>query len=111
MSIIITNNKPTKPAPVNHSGYDRTYNNAIDLVAQMVGYYRKKQIPLVAIKLKPGYFYLFQAGLQALMRAAGKKYDATAVMTFEGVRIEMGNERQFDSALPVHTINTDQVDA
>lgn len=93
--------QPTQPVkePYNWSRFDRTYNDAIDLVAQAVGYHRKAMKPLKAIKLKPSYFYLFQTGVQAIMKHKKMKYDEGAVLMFDGVEITMGSELQFDSML------------
>lgn len=83
-----------KPAPFDWSNYQRTYNNAIDLVAQCVGYHRAKMKPLKAIILKPTYHDLFRAGLKVL---AKKELDPNAELYFDGVLLRRGNAMQFDS--------------
>ncbi|MFX1704585.1 hypothetical protein PV783_11560 [Chitinophaga sp. CC14] len=59
--------------PFNFSDYNRTYNNAIDLVAQAVGYHRKRQNPLKAIILRPAYYDLFRKGVEVLMLTSKNK--------------------------------------
>lgn len=86
-----------KPAPFDWSNYERTYNNAIDLVAQCVGHHRKTMKPLRAIILKPTSHDLFRAGLRILMAKEGQKMDDMAEMRFDGVEIKRGNPMQFDS--------------
>lgn len=83
-----------KPAPFDWSNYQRTYNNAIDLVAQCVGYHRKTRKPIKAIILKPSYHDLFRAGIAVLSK---KELDPLADLFFDGVEIKRGNGMQFDS--------------
>lgn len=89
----------TKPEPFNWSNYQRTYNNAIDLVGQCVGYHRKTMKPLKAIILKPTSHDLFRAGLRILMAKQGKKFDDMAPLYFDGVELKRGNAMQFDSII------------
>lgn len=83
-----------RPEPFDWSNYQRTYNNAIDLVAQCIGYHRKTMKPLKAIILKPAYHDLFRAGLKVLSK---KEIDPMAVLYFDGVELKRGNPMQFDS--------------
>lgn len=99
MTEIVKQPANKRPEPYNWSRFERTYNDAIDLVAQAVGYHRKTMKPLKAIKLKPAYFYLFKTGVQAIMRSQKLPFDDTAVLTFDGVDILLGSELQFDSML------------
>lgn len=87
-------NIQTRPEPFNWSRYQRTYNNAIDLVAQCVGYHRAKGLPLKAIWLKPTYHDLFRQGMRLL---AKKELDPNAPMYFDGVELKRGSPLQFDS--------------
>ena len=95
----ITQPQQQKREPFNYSNFNRTYNDAIDLVAQAVGYHRKAMKPLRAIVLKPAYFFLFQTGIQAIMKQKKMPYDQQAIMTFDGVEIKLGSELQFDGML------------
>lgn len=99
MTDIINQPAGQRPEPFNWSNYEKTYNTAIDLVAQCVGYNRKKNIPLKAIILKRAYFELFRMGIQAIMKQKGLKFDETAELTFDGVMIKMGSIAQFDAML------------
>lgn len=99
MTEIIQQPAQHRPEPFNWSNYEKTYNNAIDLVAQCVGYHRKKLMPLKAITLKRAYYELFRMGVQAIMKAKGLKFDETAELTFDGVEIKMGSVMQFDAML------------
>lgn len=89
--------KQHRTEPFNWSNYDRTYNNAIDLVAQCIGYHRSACKPLRAIYLKPASYHLFVAGLRLLMAKQGKLFDEKADIFFDGVKILHGNSRQFDT--------------
>jgi hypothetical protein len=95
MSGIITGRQPQ-----NHSGYERTYNNAIDLVAQCVGYHRKRNVPLKGIILSYSYFMLFRTGLRILMERAGQEFDPHATLLFDGVEVKQGAKTQFESLVP-----------
>lgn len=96
MSEIIKQPQTTKPAPFNWSNYERTYNNAIDLVAQCIGYHRKKMMPIRAIHLNDYYFGLFRAGVRVLMESHGQKFDDTSELFFDAVKVVRGDRRQFD---------------
>jgi hypothetical protein len=87
-------NIQTRREPFNWSRYQRTYNNAIDLVAQVVGYNRARNFPLKAIYLKPTYHDLFRQGLRVLSK---KELDPNAPMYFDGVELKRGSPMQFDS--------------
>ena len=89
----------TKSDPFDWSNYQRTYCNAIDLVAQCVGYHRKTIKPLKAIILKPTSHDLFRAGLKLLMGKVGQRMDDMAPLYFDGVELKRGNAMQFDSII------------
>ena len=102
-------NKQTKQAPYDWSKYDRTYNNAIDLVAQCVGYHRQSMKPLRAIVLKEAYFHLFKKGLEILMKQQVAKFEEQSKMTFDGVEIKCGSSMQFDSIICEYFSTVDQI--
>ena len=77
------------------SKYDRTGNNAIDLVAQAVGYNRQMKRPIKSVILKASYYDLFKAGLEVLMKK--RIEDLSTELTFDGVAIKKGGSMQFDS--------------
>lgn len=87
----------SKQAPFDWSNYQRTGNNAIDIVAQCVGYNRKARKPLKTIILKPTYYSLFKAGLEILMKE--RIEDVATEMTFDGVKIERGSQSQWDNVI------------
>lgn len=99
MTEIVKQPANKRPEPYNWSKFERTYNDAIDLVAQAVGYHRKTMKPLKAIYLKPSYFFLFKTGVQAIMKSKKLQFDDTAVLTFDGVDILLGGELQFDAMI------------
>ena len=86
-------------APINWSQVERTGNNAIDIVAQAVGWGRSTKKPLKAIVLKPTSYDLFRAGLRILMAKAGKRMEDNplTILTFDGVEIKRGGGTQFDT--------------
>jgi len=84
----------TKPAPFNFSNYDRTYNNAIDLCAQAIGWARRTNKPVKAIILRPTYYDLFFVGIEVL---AKNKIDPNTELFFDGTLIKRGSSRQFDN--------------
>lgn len=81
--------------PINWSKYERTYNNAIDLCAQCIGYHRARMLPLKAITLKPMYYELFKKGLEVLMKK--RLEDPFTDLYFDGVLIKKGETRQFEN--------------
>jgi hypothetical protein len=82
-----------KIEPYDFSQFNRTYNNAIDMVAQAVGWARQNRKPLACIKLKPTYFDLFRKGMEILMKKPLAGYEE---FEFDGVKVERGNGLQFD---------------
>ena len=91
--------QPKYIAPINWSKVERTGNNAIDIVAQAVGWARTTKKPLKAIVLKATSYDLFRAGLRILMAKAGEKMDdnPATILTFDGVEIKRGSNTQFDT--------------
>lgn len=89
----------SRPEPINWSRYEKTGNNAIDLVAQCIGHARATRRPIKAVSLKPTSHDLFRAGLRILMAKAGEHLtdDPAAVLTFDGVEIKRGSPYQFES--------------
>lgn len=85
-----------KVAPTDFSGYARTHNNAIDLVAQAAGYARMAGKPVKAFILKPTSYDLFRAGMEVILK---KPLDPVSVLTFEGVEIKKGGRAQFESLI------------
>lgn len=99
-----------KVEPFNWSKYERTYNNAIDIVAQAIGNFRTKKQPIKAITLNAAKYDLFREGLRVLMKMNGQDLDAqdpdrVAVLLFDGVEIHRGSPLQFEIMLyEFHTI-------
>ena len=84
--------------PGSLSDYERTYNNAIDLVAEALGHARKMQARIVAaIVLKPTKYKLFVEGLKYLMAQKGVEWKDGAEITWEGVKVLEGPRGMFDS--------------
>lgn len=83
-----------KTKPNDYTNYQRTGNNAIDLVAQAAGYARMAGKPAKAFILKPASYDLFRAGLEIIMN---KPLDPVFILTFEGVEIKKGGRMQFES--------------
>jgi hypothetical protein len=88
-----------KKEPFNWSNYQRTYNDAIDIVAQCVGHARATGKGLKTIYLKPTYHDLFRQGLKVLRKINGFEpdFDPNAPMYFDGVELKRGSPLQFDS--------------
>jgi hypothetical protein len=80
--------------PYDFSQFNRTHNNAIDLVAQAVGWARRNRKPLACVKLKPTYFDLFRKGMEILMKKPLVGYEE---FEFDGVKVERGSGLQFDT--------------
>ncbi len=79
------------------SGYDRTYNRAIDMVAQAAGWADNVSVRKVAaIKLRPSMFELFKKGVEVMAKARKVKFNPEDELTFHGYRIISGNRSQID---------------
>lgn len=89
--------KPTKRTPYNWAKFDRTYNNAIDLVAQCVGFNRARRRPIRAIILKPTYYALFKTGTEVLMKK--RIEDPATELLFDGVKILCGSNLQWENMI------------
>lgn len=84
--------------PHSLSDYERTYNRAIDLVAEALGHAQKISNRVVAaIVLKPMRYKLFVEGLKFLMAKKGAEWIEGAEITWEGVKVLEGPKNQFDS--------------
>lgn len=80
-------------APIDYSKYDRTYNNAIDLVAQAIGYAKKSGRALRTIVLEPQTYVLFKKGIEIL---AKKEFPHEQEFTFEGILVSKGDVKKFE---------------
>lgn len=83
-----------KTVPYDFSNYQKSYNNAIDLVAQAVGWARANNKPLACVKLKPTSFDLFRKGVEVLTKKTLSGYEE---LEFDGVKVERGSFSQFDT--------------
>lgn len=73
------------------SDYERSYNNAIDIVAEALGHANKVECRVVtAIVLKPSKYKLFVEGLKFILASKGVQWDPVAEITWEGVKILEG---------------------
>ncbi len=83
------------------ANFERTGNNAIDLVAQAVGWARANHKPIKAVRLSPGYFDLFRLGLEVLARSKGVNLELTGleVLEFDGVNVNRGTGSQFEKLI------------
>ncbi len=86
----------TKPSSL--SDYERTCNNAIDLVAEALGHANKISNRVVAaIVLKPMKYKLFVEGLKFIMARKGVEWQEGTEITWEGIKILEGSRAMFDS--------------
>lgn len=69
----------------NFSDYERTYNFAVDLVAQTVGFHRKNFSPLKAIYLNKKYWTAFRL---YMITKVGEEHANRSVFEFDGVDIK-----------------------
>lgn len=89
-------NLQSKMSPVDYSTYARTGNNAIDLIAQSIGFHKAAHKPLRAIYLSRGKWLLFVEGMKILQATKGSYPDPHSEYTFEGVSIQEGSRMQID---------------
>lgn len=83
--------------PLSLSNYERTYNNAIDLVAEAAGWALKKSLkPVAAIVLKPSRYEQFVKGVEVL-QGGELTEDEKQGLTFQGIKILKGSNAQIDS--------------
>lgn len=82
-----------KAEPFNWSKFDRTHNNAIDLVAQAVGHAKKTRRKLIAVWLSTSYYGLFKTGTEVLMK---KRLEGHEQLEFDGVKVNCASRAQFD---------------
>lgn len=71
-------------APISYSKFDRTYNNAIDLVAEAVGHSQASGKALKQIQLAPMFYLLFKKGAEVLAR---QEFSHETILTWQGVEI------------------------
>jgi hypothetical protein len=98
--MLIKSSTNNRQAPNDLSDYERTYNHAIDLVTQAVGWANKISTRQVAaFVLKPTMYRLFIEGLKLVMKSQGKQYEEGAQLTYEGFKIMEGSRGQIDSII------------
>jgi hypothetical protein len=84
--------------PNSLSDYERTYNNAIDLVAEALGHAKKISSRVVAaIVLKPTKYKLFVEGMKYITAQQGHEWQEGTELTWEGVKVLEGPRGQSDS--------------
>jgi hypothetical protein len=84
--------------PKSLSDYDRTFNKAIDLVAEALGHANKISNRMVAaIVLKPTMYDLFVEGLKYITAQRGHQWQEGTEIAWEGVKVLRGPRGQFDS--------------
>lgn len=80
-----------------HSNYNRTFNHALDLVSQAVGWAQKHSAkPLKAIRLKPTAFMLMVKGLEVMQNKEITE-EEQHYLEFEGVKLLKGGRGQIDT--------------
>jgi hypothetical protein len=85
-------------APKSLSEWERTYNKAIDLVAEAVAHAKKVETRVVkAVRLKPTSYRLFVEGVKFFMARAGQEWDPIVELTWEGVLVLEGSKAQIDT--------------
>lgn len=83
--------------PSSLSDFHRTYNNAIDLVAEAAGWALKQSPkPVAAIVLKPSRFEQFVKGVEVLQKGELSEEEKQG-LTFQGIKILKGSMGQIDS--------------
>lgn len=84
--------------PNSLSDYERTCNNAIDVVAEALGHAKKVENRIVkAIVLKPSKYRLFVEGLKYITATKGIEWNPVAEITWEGVLILEGSKAMIDT--------------
>jgi hypothetical protein len=95
--------------PTDHSNYNRTFNVAIDLVAQAVGWAQKYSCkPLAAVRLKPTAFMSFVKGVE-VMRNQEVTPEEQENLTFEGVKVLKGGRGQIDTMVLEYVENVHNI--
>jgi chaperone required for assembly of F1-ATPase len=80
------------------SDWERTYNNAIDIVAEAVAHAKKVETRYVtAVRLKPSAYANFVEGVKILMARQGQQWDPMVELTWEGVLVLEGSKAQIDT--------------
>lgn len=84
--------------PKSLSEWERTYNKAIDLVAEAVAHAKKVETRVVkAVRLKPTSYRLFEEGVKFFMARAGLEWDPVVELTWEGILVLEGSKAQIDT--------------
>lgn len=78
----------------NYSEYERTGNNALDLVAQAVGHAKYFKLPIESVTLSRRHYALFWAGTEILRK---ELLPDEHKLTFEKIPVLQGDKRQIDS--------------
>lgn len=78
----------------NYSKYERTGNNALDLVAQAVGHAQYFKLPIESVTLSRRHYALFWAGTEILRK---EPLPDEHRLTFENIPVLQGDARQIDS--------------
>lgn len=105
--MLIKHSNNNRQAPNDLSDYVRTYNHAIDLVTQGVGWSNKVSTRQVAaFVLKPNTYRLFVQGLKIIMKEKGIEMDEGTELYFEGYKILQGGRGQIDSLIIEYVENS-----
>lgn len=87
-----------RSTPDSNNEYIRTYNHAIDLVGEALGWAKKYSSRVVsAIVLKPTKYLLFVEGLKTILASKGIEWNNAAPITWEGVEVLQGSRGMIDS--------------
>lgn len=94
-------------APNDLSDYERTYNHAIDLIAQAAGHANKVETRRVAaFKLRPLMYRNFCEGAKILCRMHGlPEPEPGTQMEWEGYKVLEGSRAQIDSVVVEYVEN------
>jgi hypothetical protein len=76
------------------SQYERTGNNALDLVAQAIGHAQHYKLPVESVTLSRRHYALFWAGTEILRK---EPLPDQHRLTFEGIPVLQGEKGQIDS--------------
>ncbi len=77
-----------------YSNYEKTGNNAIDIVAQAVGWAKANRKPIKSVTLSRSQYGLFWAGMEILRQ---EPFPTEHFLTFEGIPVLRGEPGQFDT--------------
>lgn len=108
MLIKVSGSSRGSSAPNDLSDYVRTYNHAIDIVTQAVGWANKVSTRQVAaIKLKPMAYRNFEEGIKLLLKQQGGsgEIEPGTQLTWEGYPIIQGSRSQVDTVIHEYVEN------